>query len=259
MLTSPHATLRRAAALLLALVVLALAGCDSSDSSPPPDDDPPPPPTTTGSISGTISLPAGAGGSIENTRVSLFESVDEFERNLPTFTAATNSSGSFSFENINPGSYFIAAWKDNNNNGVIDGGDYFGVIGTNQIEGFVPQRQQVVAGQNTGFNITILILPPGYGVSVTGSYSGSSQGLTLSMTLTQSGTSVSGSGQIIAGEVYPVSVSGSFNAPNVNLTLANPQLAPITLQGTVSNDGRSINATLNGAGLENLAITLNLQ
>lgn len=244
--------LYRAAAAALFVLALTVTGCDSSDNDPQP---------TTGTISGTIRLPQGAGGDIVNTRVSLFESIDEFERNISTFTTATDAGGSFTFNNINPGSYFISAWKDNNNSGVIDGGDYFGVIGVNQIEGFVPTRQQVVIGQNTGFDITILILPPGFGVSVTGTYSGSNQGVTVTLTLTESGGTVTGSGTIVEGaNTFPVTVAGTFNAPNVNLTLTSAQLqAPIQLTGTVSNDGRTINGTMNGSGLNNFTITLTLQ
>lgn len=246
----PSAGLYRVSAAFLFLLVLTVTGCDSSDPQP-----------TTGTINGTIALQQGAGGDIVNTRVALFESVDEFERNVPTFTTATNASGEFTFENINPGSYFISAWKDNNNSGTIDGGDFFGVIGTNQIEGFVPARQQVVAGQNTGFNVTILVLPPGFGISVTGTYSGSNQGITVTLTLTESGGSVTGSGSIVEGaNTFPVTVSGTFNAPNVNLTLTSAQLqAPVQLTGTVSNDGRTINGTMNGSGLNNFPIVLNLQ
>jgi hypothetical protein len=44
----------------------------------------------------------------------------------------------------------------------------------------------------------------------------------------------------------------------VNLTLSST-FDPINLTGTVSNDGTTINATLNGSGFSNDAVTLNLQ
>ncbi len=249
----PANLLRSSVALLLALFMLSAAGCDSGG-----DDEPTP---TTGTISGTISLPAGAGGDIVNTRVSLFETLDEFEANSATFTTTTDASGNFTFNNINPDSYFIAAWKDNNNSSVIDGGDFFGVIGTNQIEGFVPSRQQVVIGENTGFNVTILILPPGFGVSVTGTYTGSNEGINFNLTLMEAAGAINGFGTITEGaNVFAVNINGVFNAPNVNMTLAGPDLqGPITVTGTVSNDGRTINATMNGSGLTNFTVTLNKQ
>lgn len=234
--------------LLLALP-FALTSCDSSDPEP-----------TTGTITGTIALPAGAGGDIVNTRVSLFASLDEFEANSPAFTATTDAQGNFSFENINPNSYFVAAWKDNNNTAVIDGGDFFGVIGTNQVEGFVPTRQQVVAGQNTGFNFTILILPPGFGVSLTGTYSGSSQGITLSMTLTDTNGNITGSGTV---DGTPFTVTGSRNDLSVTLQISSPQLVPLTFTGTLAADASTLTGTLAGTGNDGTPIsipfTLNLQ
>jgi len=244
----PSAGLYRVSAAFLFLLVLTVTGCDSSDPQP-----------TTGTINGTIALQQGAGGDIVNTRVALFESVDEFERNVPTFTTATNASGEFTFENINPGSYFISAWKDNNNSGVIDGGDFFGVIGTNQIEGFVPARQQVVAGQNTGFNVTILVLPPGFGISVTGTYSGSTQGITLTMTLTDTNGTITGSGTI---DGTPFTVTGSRNNLNVTLQISSPQLVPLTFTGTLANDASSLTGNLTGTANDgspiSIPFTLNL-
>ena len=244
---TPHfLLLRRSSALVLMLFALAAAGCDSSEEPPP----------TTGTISGTITLPQGAGGDIVNTRVSLFESLDEFENNSPTFTTATDASGSFSFENINPGSYFVAAWEDNNNSSVIDGGDYFGVIGTNQIEGFVPTRQQVIIGENTGFNFTIFVLPPGFGVSVTGTYSGSSQGSTLSMTLTDTNGSVTGSGSI---DGIAFTVTGSRNDLNVTLQISSPQLVPLTFTGTLASLTGNLTGTGNDGSPISIPFTLTLQ
>ncbi|MEP0546738.1 MAG: hypothetical protein ABJF88_07395 [Rhodothermales bacterium] len=240
----PRSFLHRTTTLALTLLMFAVAGCDSSDPEPTP---------TTGTISGTITLPAGAGGDIVNTRVSLFETLDEFEANSPTFTASTDASGNFTFQNINPDSYFIAAWKDNNNTARIDGGDFFGVIGTNQVEGFVPTRQQVVAGMNTGFNVTILILPPGFGVSATGTYTGSAQGSTLTMTLTDTNGAIAGSGNI-DGTAF--TVAGTRTGTNMALQISSPQLVPLTFNGTLSNDGRTFNGTLAGTGNDGSPISV---
>ncbi len=240
--------LRRSSVLLLTLFMLAAAGCDSADDEPTP---------TTGTISGSISLPAGAGGDIGNTRVALFESIDEFERNIPTFTAATDASGNFSFSNINPGSYFVSAWKDNNNSSDIDGGDYFGVIGTNQIEGFVPNRQQVVAGENTGFNFTILVLPTSTSGVLTGSYSGTTDGVTLSLTLTDNGGSISGSGTFgDATDTFAVSVAGTRNGSTATLQVSSPELVPLTFTGTVSSNGSSFTGNLTGTGSDGSSILI---
>lgn len=241
---TPRYFLRRTTALALTMLMVAVTGCDSSDPEPTP---------TTGTISGTITLPAGAGGDIVNTRVSLFSDMDDFEANSPTSSATTDASGNFTFQNINPGSYFVAAWKDNNNTARIDGGDFFGVIGTNQVEGFVPTRQQVVAGMNTGFNFTILILPPGFGVSATGTYTGSAQGSTLTMTLTDTNGAIAGSGNI-DGTTF--TVAGTRTGTNMALQISSPQLVPLTFNGTLSNDGQTFNGTLAGTGNDGSPISV---
>lgn len=245
----PSRSLRRSAPLVLALFMLLAVGCDSSDPEP-----------TTGSISGSIALPAGAAGDIVNTRVSLYETLDEFRNNAATFSTTANTEGTYTFENINPDSYFLAAFKDNDNSGDLSGGDFYGYLGGGPIDPdqATPQRQQVVAGQNTGIDFVIQVVPPGFGISVTGTYSGTGNGFTLSLTLTENSGAVSGSGTINVGQSIPLTVSGTFNAPNVNLTLAS-QFDPITLAGTVSDDGNTINATLSGSGFNNDAVTLTLQ
>lgn len=237
--------------VLFLVLPFALTSCDSSEDPQP----------TTGTITGTITLPAGAAGDIVNTRVSLFASLDEFEANSPAFTATTDAEGNFSFENINPNSYFVAAWKDNNNSATIDGGDFFGVIGTNQVEGFVPTRQQVVAGQNTGFNFQILILPPGFDVTVTGTYNGTSvSGDVYSLTLTENAGNVTGSGTILSGgQTFPVTVSGTFNPPTLTLSLTVQNVGTLPFTGTVSDDGSTITGTVTFPNNTTDTVTLTLQ
>lgn len=232
------------AALLLAFFMLAAVGCDSSEDPAP----------TTGTISGTISLPQGAAGDINNTRVALFDDIDSFRNNVSTVSTTADANGAYSFGNLNPDSYFLAAFKDNDNNGVISSGDFYGYLGGGPLEPeqATPQSQTVVAGESYQLDFVIQIVPPGFGVSVTGTYSGTtSDNEAMTLTLTQTGTAVTGTGLITGpGGAYQVtinSITGTFNAPNLNLSLTSSQLlSAITLQGTVSDDGSTINANLNG-------------
>lgn len=141
--------------LLLALP-LALTGCDSSDSDPDPDPDPDP---TTGTISGVISLPPGSAGSTSNTRVAIYQDFDDWQNDRFFRQIGAGQDGSYSFDNVNPGTYYFDAWKDNNNNGAIDTGDFFGVLGQNSLGNFRPTPQEVRAGENAGFSFQIFIIP----------------------------------------------------------------------------------------------------
>ena len=149
--------LRRSTVLLLTLFLLAAAGCDSADTVDP---EPPPPTPTTGTISGRISLPAGSNGSTSNTRVAIYQNFDDWENDRVLRQVAAGGDGSYAFDNVNPGSYYFDAWKDNNNNSAIaDSGDFFGVLGQNILGGFRPTPQEVRAGENVGFDFQIFIIP----------------------------------------------------------------------------------------------------
>lgn len=237
------ATPRFLIALLLALP-LVLTSCDSSDPEP-----------TTGTISGTISLPAAASGDIINTQVALFETLDEFRNNAETFSTTADANGNYTFENINPDSYFLAAWKDNDNSGDLSSGDFFGYLGGGPLdpEQATPQRQQVTAGENVGINFVIQIVPPGFGISLTGTYSGASQGLTLSMTLTDTNGTIAGTGTI-DGTAF--TVTGSRSDASVTLQISSPQLVPLTFTGTLSNDASSLTGTLTGTGNDGSPISI---
>ncbi len=238
---------RLAFSALLVLGLTAVVGCDSGDSEPEP---------TTGTISGVISLPAGAAGDIVNTRVSLYETLDEFVSNAPTFSTTAAADGGYSFEDVNPDSYYLAAFKDNDNSGAVSSGDFYGYLGGGPLDPSqaTPQRQQVVIGQNTGINFVIQIVPPGFGVTLTGVYTGTtSDSETMTLTLSQSGDAVTGTGSVVGPDAsYQLSVNatGTFSSSGLTLSLTSAQLgSPITLQGTVSDDGDRIDATLNGGAL----------
>ncbi|NWF49691.1 MAG: hypothetical protein HXY49_04040 [Ignavibacteriaceae bacterium] len=140
--------------LLFVFASLSFVACDKNDdsnnSTPPP-----PPPATSGTIAGTISLPPGAGGDITNTRVAIYQSFDDWNNDRVLKATATSTGGAFSLTNLTPLIYYLDAWKDNNNNTVIDAGDFFGVYGSGTYPTYNLSPIQVVAGQTTTIVATI--------------------------------------------------------------------------------------------------------
>lgn len=137
--------------LFLLLAVL-LTGCDSAD---PETNDPPP---VTGSISGTISLPPGTAGDVVNTRVAIYSSFDDWVNDRFAQQTATQAGGAYAISDIVPGTYYMDAWKDNNNNGQIDGGDFFGVWGSLSAGGANLTPIPVAAGSDITVSFTITLV-----------------------------------------------------------------------------------------------------
>ncbi len=140
-----------------ALFALVLAACDSAETTPPP-----PPPATTGTLTGVISLPPGTNGSVANTRVALFASIVDYFNDSFAYQTAADANGNYTIANIVPGTYFMEAWKDNNNNQAIgDTGDFYGIYGT--LSGSSPQFTPVSipAGQTVTISFPITQCPPG--------------------------------------------------------------------------------------------------
>ncbi len=95
---------------------------------------------------------------------------------------------------------------------------------------------------------------------VAGSWSGTLEGDdgstgTLTLTLSETGGNVTGNGTLTAGsESLPLTVSGSYSAPDLTLTLNSPCCDPATLAATI--EGGVMTGQLNGSGFSNLEITL---
>lgn len=147
--------LHSAFAGVLALSLLALAACDSSDSN---DEPPPPPPATTGTLAGTISLPPGTAGSVGNTRIALYSDQVDYYTDSFVYQVGADGNGGYTISNIVPGTYYMDAWKDNNNNGAIDAGDFYGVWGSLTAGNVNLTPIPIAAGQTqtVSFNITQL-------------------------------------------------------------------------------------------------------
>jgi hypothetical protein len=93
--------------------------------------------------------------------------------------------------------------------------------------------------------------------TVTGTWRGTSAGQTFLIVMSQSQTTVAGTGTITstAAGTRNLSVSGTFNQPSFSGTLLPNGGQPITLVGTV--EGRTLVGTLTGGGFngDGLALT----
>ncbi|MGH7647106.1 MAG: hypothetical protein ACREND_03235 [Gemmatimonadaceae bacterium] len=90
--------------------------------------------------------------------------------------------------------------------------------------------------------------------TLNGSWTGSDPNSSLSLTLTQSGTQVTGTGQLVSGTTYPLTVTGIVAEPAFSLSMTPGQFAPVTYTGSLSHD--SLTGRLNGSGFDNESITL---
>jgi hypothetical protein len=93
--------------------------------------------------------------------------------------------------------------------------------------------------------------------TVNGTWVGSSSGLTMSVTLSQSGSQVTGTGQLSGGATIPVTITGGFDVPNLTIQLSSSGFEPTDYTGTLSKG--TITGTLNGSGFDNLSMTLTKQ
>ena len=95
--------------------------------------------------------------------------------------------------------------------------------------------------------------------TVDGRWSGIQNGYSMSMSLTQSGTSVSGEADFIGvGGSASGAVSGTFVYPNVNFTITIPNLADVSYKGTMSTSQAKIFGKLDGSGFAQLELDIKL-
>ncbi len=144
--------MKKASLLLLALLlVVAIVSCGEEEPEP-----------TTGTISGTLTLQAGMSGDLNNARVGIYASYDDwnYDRAITTVSAqGSGGSATYTFSNVTPGTYYLDAWKDVNNNQSFDTGDLFGVYGTTQYPSPGLNPFSVSAGQTSTINVDVIVLP----------------------------------------------------------------------------------------------------
>lgn len=112
-------------------------------------------------ITGTASFIAGVSGNLENAKVSIFTSLENFELNQPVKWTAVNGSGgsvTFALTDIIPGNYYLLVWKDNNNSTIIDNGDYVGIYGKVNLGSWNLTEIQLAEGETFTCAIEMWIL-----------------------------------------------------------------------------------------------------
>lgn len=90
--------------------------------------------------------------------------------------------------------------------------------------------------------------------NVSGVWTGSSGGISVTAELAQFGTAVSGTGTVTAWGTYPFLLTGLFIKPSLSATLEAEGYDDMHFSGVL--DGNTLVGTLNGNGLVNYAVTL---
>ena len=115
---------------------------------------------TSGSVAGVGSLPPGVNGSIQNTRVALYASVDDWLYDRAFKFGACDGSGNYNLPNVTPGVFYMDAWKDNDNNQVWgSSGDYVWVNGSGVYPNYTLAPLQVTLGPPTSVNFQVFVVP----------------------------------------------------------------------------------------------------
>lgn len=138
----------RLSAVLIIGTLFLLSGCKKESTAP----------KKTG-IKGTITAQAGFNINVNNIRVQVY--LDANFQNLVAEAAATGSETQATYEiELNPGTYFVRAWKDVDNNGTLNAGDYYGYYQNDLGE---PLAVQVSEGQMVDVSFQVSIFQGGGG------------------------------------------------------------------------------------------------
>ena len=131
----------RVVGLLTALMILSvITGCKKKETQP-----------SITAIKVTLKAQAGTNVDVNNTRVQIYSDADFVNLVKEGPATGTSVEASVTLE-VNPGTYYVLAWKDMNNNGVIDGGDIYGFYANDVGQ---PNPVNVQEGKTTEITFTV--------------------------------------------------------------------------------------------------------
>jgi len=115
--------------------------------------------STIATVSGVGSLPPGVAGSIGNTRVALYISEADFWADATFAFVACDGTGNYTLSPIVPGTYYMDAWKDNDNSLNWTSGDYLWWNGSGAYPATLTLAPiQFIAGANSK-NFQVILIP----------------------------------------------------------------------------------------------------
>ncbi len=117
---------------------------------------------TSGQITGVVTLSPGMSGDLGNARVAVYSSYDDWNADRVMRQQAAQGSGAsitFTITNLPGGTYYLDVWKDIDNDGNFDAGDFYGVHGTIQWPTVTPAPIPVVVGQTSTASVLIYSVP----------------------------------------------------------------------------------------------------
>lgn len=133
----------------LAEVVINLSGsCVPGPTSPPAN----------GNISGKVSI-LSANDRLINTKISIYTSLDDWNAHKFIETSNASSDGSYTMSGIDPGNYYIDAWKDNDVSQTKNNGDFYGVFGSGTYPNYQLKLFSVIDDDTTKIDIQMIIIP----------------------------------------------------------------------------------------------------
>jgi len=142
--------------VLLALVVVAVAFMGSC--------------TKATKLTGTLILQTGQSGDVQNCRVQLFVSQDLTGNPVMEVPSKQNTTVNSPFEFDNPveGYYYLLAWKDLNQDGVLSDKDIVGIHGGEYRPGYGGSQVTVKDGQTTDVGDIVMLIYKQLKISASG-------------------------------------------------------------------------------------------